>query len=240
MINWLVKGAFSLFLAVSILLSMSGACQAKTTPSLPRCADTAQVRACADQARAFLKRGDLAHARRAAAKAWEKAELKPLVPADGEPMPEYAYVFPEGEALRFFRWDRNARLSYIEVRRTGVCLLWQVHTVQTGLSINRHKVVSTGRGIDLGPYFAGYFINQEYGKRPALGAVLTRPFTYFELHPTVGAVHYGQIDPAGKVTHRGAASVTSAEVQKNGIVTPIPGERPLALAGRSGNRRVPR
>jgi hypothetical protein len=172
-----------------------------------------QIQCFYDQAKEAVARGDLVNARRAAVQAWGSAGIKARFPADGEP-PYYSYLFPEGEALRFYYRDRGTVLLYIELSEGKATLVWQAKLKQGGGN-------SLGKKDTISRYLSEYSVEATAGTRPTLDT----PLIYFTLFPTVGSMAFGSITRDGKQIDRGALHVTAEDVEKNKLILEIPGEK---------------
>jgi hypothetical protein len=201
-------------------ISLCGASHSLAEPEQGVAATNPQVRRYSDLTRLHLKRGDLTNARKTAIRAWEAAQIEPRFPADGVPL-WFGYLFPEGEALRFFIWERASRLLYVELRDGSVTLPWQAH-VKEGATGSFSKADTISKYITasyLIPNRAG--VDAEVGQRP----MLDRPLSFFQTHPSVGMILYGQVTRDGKIGAQRSLDVTGREMQRYETVVKIAGEK---------------
>jgi hypothetical protein len=206
--------ACTLVLVILVVLASSsvalqGQCAGESAPW-----DTnPQIKSYYKKARAFLKKGDLASGRRSAIMAWGAAPFPPQFPADGESM-SFSYLFPEGEALRFFIWERASRLLYVEIRDAAVRLPWQAH-------FRLHSQGRLATDDVISRYLGDRGVDAQTGQRPAID----KPMVFFRAHPSVGAIYYGHITRAGAVLDERELDVTGKTVFPDEIIVAIPGER---------------
>jgi len=133
-------------------------------------------------ARQYIEKGDLTAARNAALAAWVKAEYawsKAGIPGcsggDGDTIQE-VYVFPKGQALRFFETNLEGRITYIEIRGDSVVLVWAADLLGGGgrrfvFSPNDERMVLWPSNLmPRVPYrfIAGSAISREVGRMPAV------------------------------------------------------------------------
>ena len=77
----------------------------------------------------YLAKDDLTAARNAALAAWAGADIPDPRKGKTSDVLMDTYLFPEGDALRFFTWDMEYRINYVEIRGDMVALVWAADLV---------------------------------------------------------------------------------------------------------------
>jgi hypothetical protein len=184
-------------------------------------------------ARQYIEKGDLTAARNAALAAWSKAEeawRKAGIPGcsggDGDTIQE-VYVFPEGQALRFFETNLEGRIMYIEICGDSVALVWAADLLGGGgrrfvFSLKDERMVLWPSNLmPRVPYrfIAGSAISREVGRMPAV----ENDLVFFDAQGAVGDLVFGRIPEDGMLRGSGNAKMTFSDGHYK--VVPIPDER---------------
>lgn len=167
-----------------------------------------------------LKKDDLAGARRAMLMGVDAAAIRPKVQDNGESS-NCLYFFPEGEARRCFIWD-NERLSYYELRKSSVALIWEAALRYAGKNNGKNGGKPLEGKNPVTRYYksAGYRVYDQFGSEP----VMNKAMVFFDVAMPLAYTRYGHIAPDGHQTYEpGQINFESNENFEHTIV-PIPGE----------------
>jgi hypothetical protein len=213
-----MRRSYRHWLSLCLGFTMAGAglgSQGRKAAQLPPSATNAQVQEYYRKAQAYLAKSDLPRARFAAVKAWEAAKIEPRFSVEGEPIPEVVYLFPEGEALRFFMRRRENPLLFVELKNGGVILRWQAHLKRDGGRGPTRNTLLFG-------YLSGLSVDAQFGRKPAIH----KPLVFFEFHPMVGDVHYGRVTAGGRGGFiKVLTNVRSEQLRDRGVFVTILGEK---------------
>lgn len=189
-------------------------------------------KAFAQLAHQYLAKGDLTAARNAALAAWSRANIAGSVAGGHGATLEEVYLFPEGQALRFFDWCVGVRITYIEIREDAVAFVWAADLGGD----DRRFVVSPqdDRMVpwpsNLLPHFpftfaSGSMMTLEVGHRPDVGDALV----FFDAEYATGGVPFGRVADDGRL--HPTAETGLRHQDGHVVVVPIPGERMQNTSG---------
>ncbi|MDF2653269.1 MAG: copper amine oxidase protein [Paenibacillus sp.] len=128
---------------------------------------------------------------------YEHHPLKTIQPAS-----KVAYLFPEGEALRFFMIENNETITFFEYKDDFFVATWQAHVEQV-----------EGNAIE--QLFADK-LKDHTGSTPKIN----KPFLYYYVEPYGKTIHRsGRIDINGKYTETGYRNVREDAMQSFGTIS---------------------
>jgi len=162
----------------------------------------------------YLNKGDLANARSLVISVEPKYQYE-KIQYHGQVIPNPIYIFPEGEANRYYLMQGNI-VTYIEAKNGIYTVTWQAD-----LDDNP----SLGEALKGDDTFSCYAIDNGYktikiqqGEKPNI----EKPLVFFEWQAPIGSTAYGTIDRAGKQHLFG-----TVDKEKNGnkIIVGISGEK---------------
>ncbi len=194
--------------------------------------------ALARQANEFMAKGDLTAARNAAIAAWTKANIAGSIAGVGPDSLVELLLFPEGEALRFFDFNKDRRITYIEIRGDSVALMWAAD-----VGSSERRFVTTPKDEKLVPWptnlmpripekFAGgATLTREVGRRPGFNGA----FVFFTAEPAVGGMGLGRVAADGSLKVLGGVQWPGGTMPHPLQVAPIPGERAVAPGAQTDN-----
>ncbi len=175
--------------ACVLAASVSSAASPSPTDGWPK-----KVAAFIQEARALTLKGDLTGARNAVLRAWllYASAHYTRIHAGGEP-PFYTWLFPRGEALRLFDWNRQTRLVYAEVRGNTFVVPWQARLEMVGSKSQGQNAKKEAAQLPFVRADTQHRIVREWGHRPNGDIALV----FYQFHPTVAMLMYGRIDRSG-------------------------------------------
>jgi hypothetical protein len=180
----------------------------------------------------YLAKGDLTAARNAALAAWAGADIADPRKGKTSDVLEDTYLFPEGQALRFFTWDMEYRINYVEIRDNSVALVWAADLDSIERRLNPEDKQMVAWPSNLMPrvpykFDSGSAMTREYGIRPDMKGALV----FFQAQYVVGELIFGRVAADGSLKPWTGTALKQSDHHVD--VVPIPDERIAAPADRA-------